>query len=120
MRECDNRFYWLSTDAIDPRFLNNASSWVRSIAPATMQASLAVPTATSVRDIPAKLVADNRLVMNNHLKRARGGKISFTHIIGYAIVKAAKTGKIGDGKVFVSQIENAIRIRTEETGEQAV
>ena len=37
-----------------------------------------------------------------------------------AVVKAAKTGKIGDGKVFVSPIENAIRIRTEETGEQAV
>jgi nitrogen regulatory protein PII len=37
-----------------------------------------------------------------------------------AIVKAAKTGKIGDGKVFVSPIENAVRIRTEETGEAAV
>jgi nitrogen regulatory protein P-II 1 len=37
-----------------------------------------------------------------------------------AIVKAAKTGKIGDGKVFVSAIENAVRIRTEETGEHAV
>jgi nitrogen regulatory protein PII len=37
-----------------------------------------------------------------------------------AIIKAAKTGKIGDGKVFVSSIENAIRIRTEETGEHAV
>jgi nitrogen regulatory protein PII len=37
-----------------------------------------------------------------------------------AIVRAAKTGKIGDGKVFVSSIENAVRIRTEETGEQAV
>jgi len=37
-----------------------------------------------------------------------------------AIVKAAKTGKIGDGKVFVSPIDNAVRIRTEETGEQAV
>ena len=37
-----------------------------------------------------------------------------------AIIQAAKTGKIGDGKVFVSPIENAIRIRTEETGEQAV
>jgi nitrogen regulatory protein PII len=37
-----------------------------------------------------------------------------------AIVKAAKTGKIGDGKVFVSAIENAVRIRTEETGEGAV
>ena len=37
-----------------------------------------------------------------------------------AIVKAAKTGKIGDGKVFVSSIENAIRIRTEEAGDRAV
>jgi len=37
-----------------------------------------------------------------------------------AIVKAARTGKIGDGKVFVSTVENAIRIRTEETGELAV
>ncbi len=37
-----------------------------------------------------------------------------------AIVKAAKTGKIGDGKVFVSSIDEAVRIRTEETGEDAV
>jgi len=37
-----------------------------------------------------------------------------------AIVKAAKTGKIGDGKVFVSPVENVVRIRTSETGEKAV
>src|SRR5687767_12148081 len=37
-----------------------------------------------------------------------------------AIVMAAKTGKIGDGKVFVSAVETAVRIRTEETGESAV
>ena len=37
-----------------------------------------------------------------------------------AIIKAAKTGKIGDGKVFVSSIDEAIRIRTEEKGEHAV
>ena len=37
-----------------------------------------------------------------------------------AIVKAAKTGKIGDGKVFVSHVEDAVRIRTEEMGEKAV
>ncbi|PAW76965.1 MAG: transcriptional regulator [Pedosphaera sp. Tous-C6FEB] len=37
-----------------------------------------------------------------------------------AIVTAAKTGKIGDGKVFVSPVETVIRIRTEETGDQAV
>jgi len=53
-----------------------------------MEASLAVPTATSVRSVPAKLIADNRIVINNHLRRARGGKVSFTHIIGYALVKA--------------------------------
>ena len=38
-----------------------------------MSASLNVPTATSVRAIPAKLMVDNRIVINNHLKRARGG-----------------------------------------------
>src|SRR5690606_30643604 len=37
-----------------------------------MDASLTVPTATSVRTIPAKLMIDNRIVINNHLKRARG------------------------------------------------
>jgi nitrogen regulatory protein PII len=37
-----------------------------------------------------------------------------------AIVKGAKTGKIGDGKVFISTIDNAVRIRTGETGDQAV
>jgi nitrogen regulatory protein PII len=37
-----------------------------------------------------------------------------------AIVTAAKTGKIGDGKIFISSIEQAIRIRTEETGQHAV
>ncbi len=37
-----------------------------------------------------------------------------------AVVKAAKTGKIGDGKIFVSAVESVIRIRTGETGEQAV
>jgi nitrogen regulatory protein P-II 1 len=37
-----------------------------------------------------------------------------------AIVKSAKTGKIGDGKVFVSPVEEAIRIRTDETGEKAI
>ncbi len=37
-----------------------------------------------------------------------------------AIVKAAKTGKIGDGKVFVSPVEEAVRIRTDETGDKAV
>ncbi len=53
-----------------------------------MDDSLSVPTATSVRAVPAKLLADNRIVINNHLARGRGGKVSFTHLIGYALVKA--------------------------------
>ncbi|MCU1643607.1 MAG: 2-oxoglutarate decarboxylase [Nocardia sp.] len=55
-----------------------------------MSASLSIPTATSVRAIPAKLMIDNRLVINNHLARTRGGKISFTHLLGYAIVQGVK------------------------------
>lgn len=55
-----------------------------------MNASLEIPTATSVRAVPVKLLFDNRIVINNHLKRARGGKISFTHLIGYAMVQAIK------------------------------
>jgi multifunctional 2-oxoglutarate metabolism enzyme len=55
---------------------------------ANMEASLRVPTATSVRAVPAKLLVDNRIVINNHLARGRGGKVSFTHLIGYAIIKA--------------------------------
>ncbi|MFN8149371.1 MAG: multifunctional oxoglutarate decarboxylase/oxoglutarate dehydrogenase thiamine pyrophosphate-binding subunit/dihydrolipoyllysine-residue succinyltransferase subunit, partial [Candidatus Nanopelagicales bacterium] len=56
-----------------------------------MAASLSVPTATSVRAVPVKLLVDNRVVINNHLARGRGGKVSFTHLIGWAIVKALKT-----------------------------
>lgn len=55
-----------------------------------MNASLEIPTATSVRAIPAKLMIDNRIVVNNHLKRTRGGKVSFTHLLGYAIVQGVK------------------------------
>ena len=55
-----------------------------------MEASLEIPTATSVRAVPAKLMVDNRIVINNHLARGRGGKVSFTHIIGFAIVRAMR------------------------------
>ncbi|MDR6687085.1 2-oxoglutarate dehydrogenase E1 component [Arthrobacter sp. 1088] len=53
-----------------------------------MVTSLEVPTATSVRAVPAKLLIDNRVVINSNLARARGGKVSFTHLIGYAVVRA--------------------------------
>jgi 2-oxoglutarate dehydrogenase E1 component len=56
-----------------------------------MEASLQVPTATSFRVIPAKLLEVNRSVINGYLGRTHGGKVSFTHLIGYAIVQALKS-----------------------------
>ena len=55
-----------------------------------MEASLAVPTATSVRTIPVKALEENRRVVNNHLTLTGQSKASFTHIVAWAIVKAAK------------------------------
>jgi len=57
---------------------------------ANMDESLTVPTATSVRTVPAKLMIDNRIVINNHMSRTRGGKVSFTHLIGWALIQALK------------------------------
>ena len=53
-----------------------------------MDASLTMPTATSVRNVPMKLVIDQRQIINEHLARTTGGKVSFTHLIAYAMVKA--------------------------------
>ncbi len=55
---------------------------------ANMEASLGVPTATSFREVPARLLEVNRQVINGYLGRTRGGKVSFTHLIGYAVVRA--------------------------------
>ena len=64
---------------------------LKGIARATarnMDESLSVPTATSQRQIAAKILIENRAVVNSHLQRTVGGKVSFTHLIGYAIVEA--------------------------------
>ncbi|MDN5963638.1 MAG: multifunctional oxoglutarate decarboxylase/oxoglutarate dehydrogenase thiamine pyrophosphate-binding subunit/dihydrolipoyllysine-residue succinyltransferase subunit, partial [Actinomyces sp.] len=64
---------------------------LKGIARATaknMESSLEVPTATSSRQIPAKLLIENRILLNAHLARTVGGKVSFTHLIGYAVVEA--------------------------------
>ena len=53
-----------------------------------MVASLEVPTATSVHPLPAKVLEVNRRILNEHLARSSGQKISFTHLIAFAIVKA--------------------------------
>ena len=64
---------------------------LKGIARATarnMDESLTIPTATSQRQIAAKILIENRSVINAHLARTVGGKVSFTHLIGYAIVEA--------------------------------
>jgi 2-oxoglutarate dehydrogenase E1 component len=75
-----------STPEDDVFFLKGPSARVVG----NMESSLSVPTATSVRAVPAKLLMDNRVVINNHLARGRGGKVSFTHLIGYAVVHALR------------------------------
>ena len=79
------------------RSCSTASTPSRCAAPparivANMEASLEVPTATSVRAVPAKLLEVNRQILNNHLARARGGKVSFTHLIGFAVLRALRDG----------------------------
>ncbi len=61
---------------------------VSALIATNMESSLEVPTATSFREVPAKLLEVNRTILNNHLRRVRGGKVSFTHVIGYAVVNA--------------------------------
>ena len=70
-----------------------------------MDTSLTIPTATSVRAIPARVMFDNRAVINTYLAATRGGKVSFTHLIGYAMVEALAempdmnaSYKLADGK----------------------
>lgn len=53
-----------------------------------MEASLQIPTATSARVIPAKVLIENRLLINTHLASTRGGKVSFTHLIAWALVES--------------------------------
>ncbi len=55
-----------------------------------MDMSLTIPTATSFREIPVKLLEENRRLVNGYLKASDQGKLSFTHIIGWAIVRALR------------------------------
>jgi 2-oxoglutarate dehydrogenase E1 component len=55
-----------------------------------MNASLSVPTATSVRTVPARLLEINRTAINESLARSSGAKVSFTHLIAFAIVRGLR------------------------------
>ncbi len=68
----------------EPRRLRGTAARIAE----NMSRSIEVPTATSVREVPAKLLEVNRRIANNSLARVDGGKISFTHLIAYAMVRA--------------------------------
>ncbi|MEJ7861165.1 MAG: multifunctional oxoglutarate decarboxylase/oxoglutarate dehydrogenase thiamine pyrophosphate-binding subunit/dihydrolipoyllysine-residue succinyltransferase subunit [Pyrinomonadaceae bacterium] len=55
-----------------------------------MEQSLTVPTATSLRRVPVKVLEENRRIINEHLQTSGRGKVSFTHLIAWAIVKSIK------------------------------
>jgi 2-oxoglutarate decarboxylase len=74
----------IDPDGPEPRRLRGTGARIVE----NMDRSLAVPTATSVREVPAKLLEVNRRIINNYLKRVDGGKVSFTHLIAYAMVRA--------------------------------
>ncbi len=76
----------LVLDGEEPKPIRGAAARIVE----NMEASLGVPTATSVRNVPAKLLEVNRQILNNHLSRTGRGKVSFTHLIAYAAVQAVR------------------------------
>jgi 2-oxoglutarate dehydrogenase E1 component len=75
-----------------------------------MTASLGVPTATGFRAVPAKLLEVNRRIVNGYLGRTRGGKVSFTHIIGYAVVRAIADSMPAMGSTFATDADGKPRV----------
>jgi 2-oxoglutarate dehydrogenase E1 component len=63
-----------------------------------METSLGVPTATSNRQVPVKVLEENRIVINRHLQEREQGKVSFTHLIAFALLRAFdKYPRLNDG-----------------------
>ena len=76
-----------------------------------MEQSLTVPTATSVRSVPVKALVENRTIINENLISQGRGKVSFTHVIAWAIIKAVKAyPQLNNGYGFIdgkpSRLEN--------------
>ncbi|MHB8458268.1 MAG: 2-oxo acid dehydrogenase subunit E2, partial [Acidimicrobiales bacterium] len=78
----------VATDTVRPEQAAQPLRGVAARIAQNMKESLGVPTATSVHPVPAKLLEVNRQVVNNHLARTTGGKVSFTHLIGWAVVRS--------------------------------
>lgn len=74
-----------------------------------MNSSLTIPVATSQRTIAVKLLEENRIIINNHLQRKNEGKISFTHIISWAILKAvSKVNAMNNGFTVIDGKPNIL------------
>ena len=80
-----------------------------------MERSLTVPTATSFRNVPAKLLEVNRKVINGHRSRSGMGKVSFTHLIGYAIVRAIADAVPAMRNTFVAGTDGKPRLVKHDT-----
>jgi 2-oxoglutarate decarboxylase len=75
-----------------------------------METSLTVPTATSNRQIPVKVLEENRTIVNRHLKEQGAGKASFTHFIAYAILRALeKFPQMNDGFALADGVPTRVR-----------
>ncbi|MEQ8718370.1 MAG: multifunctional oxoglutarate decarboxylase/oxoglutarate dehydrogenase thiamine pyrophosphate-binding subunit/dihydrolipoyllysine-residue succinyltransferase subunit [Acidimicrobiales bacterium] len=79
-----------------------------------MEASLEIPTATSFREVPARLLEVNRGIVNGYLGRSGGGKVSYTHLIGYAVVRAVADHVPRMNAVFHRDAEGAPRVERPE------
>jgi len=67
-----------------------------------MEASLAIPTATSIRELPVRTLEENRRILNRHRQAAGQGKISFTHLVAWAILRALDTfPRMNDAYAYV-------------------
>ena len=77
---------------------------------ANMERSLSVPTATSFRTIPAKLLEVNRKVINGYRSRSGQGKVSFTHLIGFAVVRAIADAVPNMGNSYVAGADGKPRV----------
>ena len=89
-----------------PQLITGASAKIIE----NMTDSLAIPTATSLRTISVKLLEENRIIINQYLKKTRQGKISFTHIVAFAIVQAAKKyAEMNNSFAFIEDKPNIIK-----------
>ncbi len=97
-----------TTDATEPvgEPLRGASARIVE----NMEASLEVPTATSFRDVPAKMLEANRRVVNGYLRRSRQGKVSYTHLIAWAVIRAIVDHVPAMNSVYVADADGKPRV----------